>query len=55
VTRGLEITKSVNQLDWFPEMTLEKTIFTHVDFYKRQNAGENERGICMAQIGDFFS
>jgi len=58
-TLGLDITKSVNQLDWFPEMTLEKTFYDVVDFFKRQNAvqqtGEIERDICLAQIRDFFS
>jgi len=53
-TLGLDITKSVNQLDWFPEMTLEKTFYDVVDYFKRQNAGEHERIICLGQIRGFL-
>jgi nucleoside-diphosphate-sugar epimerase len=53
-TLGLDITKSLQELDWAPELTLDKMLFDVVDFFKRQEAGENERDICLRQVREFF-
>jgi CDP-glucose 4,6-dehydratase len=53
-TLGLNIAKSLKQLDWFPEIPLEKMLYDLVDYFKRQQAQEPERDICMRQIQEFF-
>jgi len=53
-TLGLDISKSLALLDWFPEIPLERMCFDLVDFYKRQQAGESERDICFGQVREFF-
>jgi CDP-glucose 4,6-dehydratase len=51
---GLDITKSLTRLDWVPEMSLDKMLHDLVDYFKRQQAGEPERDICLGQVRDFF-
>ncbi|MDR1418618.1 MAG: CDP-glucose 4,6-dehydratase [Endomicrobium sp.] len=53
-TLGLDITKSLKQLDWEPELSLDQTSQALVEFFKRQQAGESEQSIVMRQIRDFF-
>jgi CDP-glucose 4,6-dehydratase len=53
-TLGLDITKSLEQLDWEPELTLDKMLFDVVDFFKRQQAEEPDRDICLGQVREFF-
>jgi CDP-glucose 4,6-dehydratase len=53
-TLGLDITKSLKQLDWEPELSFEKMLYDLVDFFKRQQDGENERDVCLRQVRDFF-
>jgi CDP-glucose 4,6-dehydratase len=54
-TLGLDITKSLEQLDWKPELSLDKMLYDLVDYFKRQKAGEIEKDICLAQVRSFFS
>jgi CDP-glucose 4,6-dehydratase len=51
---GLDITKAVGQLDWAPEMSLDKMLYDLVDYFKRQQSGEPERDICLGQVREFF-
>jgi CDP-glucose 4,6-dehydratase len=51
---GLDITKSLTRLSWVPEMSLDKMLHDLVDYFKRQQAGEPERDICLGQVRDFF-
>jgi CDP-glucose 4,6-dehydratase len=53
-TLGLDISKSLERLDWSPELSLDKMLYDLVDFFKRQQAGEWERDICLGQIRQFF-
>jgi CDP-glucose 4,6-dehydratase len=53
-TLGLDITKSLNMLDWSPELSLDKMLYDLVDFFKRQQSEESERDICLRQIREFF-
>jgi CDP-glucose 4,6-dehydratase len=53
-TLGLDITKSLTLLDWAPEMSLDKTLYDLVDYFKRQRAREPERDICLGQAREFF-
>jgi CDP-glucose 4,6-dehydratase len=51
---GLDITKAISRLDWKPELTLEETIAALVDFFRREQSGENVQTICRNQIQEFF-
>ncbi|GHV92556.1 CDP-glucose 4,6-dehydratase [Spirochaetia bacterium] len=53
-TLGLDISKSLDRLDWAPVLSLDKILFDLVDFFKRQQAKEPERDICHGQVSDFF-
>lgn len=53
-TLGLDISKSLKKLDWFPEMSLDKILYDLVDYFKRQKAGEPELNICLRQIKEYF-
>lgn len=54
-TLGLNIEKSLNRLDWRPLLSSNKMVELVVDFFKRQQAGENERSICFSQIEEYFN
>jgi CDP-glucose 4,6-dehydratase len=53
-TLGLDITKAMDQLGWAPELSLDKMLYDLVDYFKRQQACEPERDICLRQIREFF-
>ncbi|MDR0708170.1 MAG: CDP-glucose 4,6-dehydratase [Treponema sp.] len=53
-TLGLDITKSLRQLDWAPEVSFDKLLFDIVDYYKRRQAKEEEYSICISQIRQFY-
>jgi CDP-glucose 4,6-dehydratase len=53
-TLGLDISKSLARLDWKPVLSLDKTLYLLVDFFKRQRSGESERNICLNQIKEFY-
>lgn len=53
-TLGLDITKSLSQLDWEPLLSCDKMLYNVVDFFKQQQAGVPEREICAKQIAEFF-
>ncbi|MDR2045979.1 MAG: CDP-glucose 4,6-dehydratase [Rickettsiales bacterium] len=52
-TLGLDITKSLKQLDWRPELSLDQMLYELVDFFKQQQAGKSEQSIVMRQVRDF--
>jgi CDP-glucose 4,6-dehydratase len=54
-TLGLDITKSLTQLDWAPEIPLDKMLYDLVDYYKRRQAKEPDRDICLRQVREFFA
>lgn len=54
-TLGLDITKSLRELDWEPRLSCDRMLYNVVDFFKRQQAGESERDICARQIREFFA
>ena len=53
-TLGLDISKAVKHLDWQPRQSLETVLFDLVDFFKRQQANESEKDICLSQIENYF-
>lgn len=53
-TLGLDIQKSLTNLDWEPQLSCEETIQQVVDFYKRQQAGESVDKICWEQVKKYF-
>jgi CDP-glucose 4,6-dehydratase len=53
-TLGLDISKSLEQLDWAPELSLDRILYDVVDFFKRQQAKEPERSVCLRQVREFF-
>jgi CDP-glucose 4,6-dehydratase len=53
-TLGLDISKSLGQLDWAPELSLDKILYDLVDFFKRQQTKEPDRDICLRQVREFF-
>jgi CDP-glucose 4,6-dehydratase len=54
-TLGLDISKSLAELDWRPYLSLDKILYLLVDFFKRQQSGEKERKICLGQITGFMN
>lgn len=53
-TLGLDIKNSVKELNWEPELSCEEMLFNVVDFYKKQQAGAEEREICFEQVRKFY-
>lgn len=53
-TLGLDITKSLDRLDWEPLVSSDKMVELVVDFFKSQRNGEAERSICNRQISEFY-
>lgn len=53
-TLGLDISKSLQQLDWEPLMSCDKMLYYIVEFYKMQQDGIPELEICKKQIQEFF-
>lgn len=53
-TLGLDISKSLAQLDWEPLLSCDKMLYNIVEFFKMQRDGVNEREICAKQIREFF-
>lgn len=53
-TLGLDITKSLRELDWVPLLSCDNMLYNVVDFFKRQRAGVPETDICAEQIREFF-
>lgn len=54
LTLGLDISKSLDRLEWTPLQTCDKMLFNVVDYFKKQEQGVSEREICLAQITEFF-
>jgi CDP-glucose 4,6-dehydratase len=55
VTLGLDITKALSNLDWAPELSLDKMLYDLVDYFRRRQSGEPERDICLGQVREFFA
>lgn len=53
-TLGLDISKSIRQLDWEPLLSCDKMLYYIVEFYKMQRDGIPELEICRKQIREFF-
>lgn len=53
-TLGLDITKSLRELDWEPLLSCDKMLYNIVEFYKMQKAGVPELEIAQKQIKEFF-
>lgn len=54
-TLGLDITKSVEMLEWKPYLTIEETIEMLVSFFKEKRCGIDEHEICVKQIKYYLS
>lgn len=53
-TLGLDITKSLEKLDWEPILSCDKMLYNIVEFFKLQQKKMPEREICTKQIRDFY-
>lgn len=53
-TLGLDITKSLERLDWEPIVSADKMVELVVDFFKSQRNGMPERSICDRQIAEYY-
>ncbi len=53
-TLGLSIDKALNELDWEPRMTCEKTVEQVVAFFLAQQKNKPENEICFGQIREFY-
>lgn len=53
-TLGLDISKSLQQLDWEPLVPCDKMLYYIVEFFKMQQDGVPELAICRKQIREFF-
>lgn len=53
-TLGLDITKSLRELDWEPLLSCDRMLFNIVEYYKMQNDGIHEWDIAAKQIREFF-
>lgn len=53
-TLGLDITKSLEHLDWEPILSCDKMLYNIVEFFKLQQSGVPEREICEHQIREFY-
>lgn len=51
---SLDISKSIEKLDWKPLLSCEETVKMVVDFYKKQKNGMSEYDICIEQITYFY-
>ena len=53
-TLGLDISKSLRELDWKPLLSCDKMLYNIVEFYKLQKSGMNELEIAKKQIDEFY-
>lgn len=53
-TLGLDITKSLRELDWEPLLSCDKMLYNIVEFYKMQHDGIPELEIARKQVREFF-
>lgn len=53
-TLGLDIEKSLKELDWEPEMSCDDLFLNIVNYFKDQLAGVPEREICLGQVKQFY-
>lgn len=53
-TLGLDISKSLERLDWEPLLSCDRMLYYIVEFYKMQQEGIPELAICRKQIHEFF-
>lgn len=53
-TLGLDITKSLKELDWEPLLSCDKMLYNIVEYYKMQKDGVPELEIAQKQIREFF-
>lgn len=54
-TLGLDISKSLERLDWEPRLSCERVIELVVEFFSGQQKGISEAELCNRQIKEFFS
>lgn len=53
-TLGLDITKAITELDWKPNLTLDRVIEQVVEFYKGQKQGIDVLSLCKIQIEEYY-
>ncbi len=54
-TLGLDITKSIQMLEWKPYLSIDETIDLLVSFFKKQESGISQHEICVEQINFFLN
>ena len=53
-TLGLDISKTLELTDWQPEIPCERMLYNVVDYFKKQQAGMDERDILLGQVRTFY-
>ena len=53
-TLGLDITKSLRELDWEPLLSCDKMLYNIVEYYKMQKDGVPELEIARKQVREFY-
>lgn len=53
-TLGLDITKSITRLDWFPKLSVDRVIELVVDFYKGRKRDIDAFALCQLQIEEYY-
>ena len=53
-TLGVDVSKLLELTDWQPERSVEQMLFCVVDYFRRQQRGEDEREILLGQIREYY-
>lgn len=53
-TLGVDVGKMLEQTDWQPERSVEEMLFYVVDYFRRQQKGEDEREILLGQVRKYY-
>lgn len=53
-TLGVDVTKMLEMTDWQPERSVEQMLYYVVDYFRRQQNGEDERDIMLGQVREYY-
>lgn len=53
-TLGIDVSKLLERTDWQPERSVEQMLYHVVDYFRRQQNGEDERSILLGQVREYY-
>lgn len=53
-TLGVDVTKMLEMTDWQPERSVEQMLYYVVDYFRRQQNGDDERDIMLGQVREYY-